>query len=102
MQHSTAHAASHFRYDTLRNSDKTFSHVLRYRHLRYTTLLLKVKKEIRLNKLDEKLILKYLYLIRFQSEDFTITMPILTSFYFQLQRTIPNNVLKSLRPAKCM
>jgi len=102
MQHSTIHAASHFRYDTMRNGDKTLPHVLRCRHLRYTTLLLKAKKEIRCNKLDEKLILKYLYLINFQSEDFKITMLILTSFYFQLERTIPNNVLKSLCPAKYM
>jgi hypothetical protein len=104
MQHSTAHVTPPppFRYDTLRNSDKALSHVLRYRHLRYTTVLLKAKKWIKCNKLDKKLILKYLYLISFQSEDFIIATPILTSFYFQLERTIPNNVLKSLRPAKCM
>jgi len=77
MQHSTTHAASHFRYDTMQNGDKTLSHVLRSRHLRYTTLLLKAKKEIRCNKLDEKLIFNYLYLTSFQSEDFKIAMSIL-------------------------
>jgi len=65
MQHSTAHAAFHFPYDILRNRETKRPHTHYATGICDIRLLLKAKKEIRCNKLDEKLILEYLYLIRF-------------------------------------